>query len=120
MKTRKILITSDVFLVGGLETHIRDYSEELIENGAEVFLATGSKYNPLLQPEGLLGVNNDLICNYSMSFADLEQDVLLLNKIIKEHQINHIHAHPFISPIAALIAAKQNNISISLYMGFIM
>lgn len=106
-----LLIVTETYLVGGLETHIKTQVDALVSHNTPVHLITGKKFSEDLLPDGLTSVENSLICNPSMVFDDLWEDVCTIRKIIRKNRIKCVHAHPFISLISAFIAAQLERVA---------
>lgn len=111
-----VLIVSEAFSLGGLETHIREYTQTMIEMNIEVSLAVGTNYLDDFIPNGLETFIPNLKCHRDMSFDDLVSDVNVLRELIRNKNITCVHAHPFISIIPAYIAAKLEKVSFVITM----
>ncbi len=99
----KILVVSEKFSRGGLETQIKTYYENLPEDVEMVFAF--SKYT------NEVTLNNAKIyTGFHFSFNDtIEEfcnDVERLTEIINTEKIDVIHVHPFYSFFAALFASQ--------------
>ena len=96
-----ILIVSENFLNGGLETQINSTVQSLKEK-ANFFFAF-KNYNEKWNYEN---VYTDFYFSYSCTVYQFCHDVDALVQIIKENNIDVIHAHPFYSLFPAIFAAK--------------
>lgn len=103
---KSILIVTQQFTVGGLETHIRGEIEQLSAMGIDVHLATGSLLDKTLLPPALKSLTSGLALEPAASaqqgWAAIEQ----IRRLIREHGIDRVHIHPFVSIIAAATAAE--------------
>ena len=70
-----ILMVADNYVIGGLETHIRDLSEALMEQGADVVLVTGKGASDKLLPQNLTQFFPVLHAATNMSYAMLKEDI---------------------------------------------
>jgi len=111
---KSILIVTEQFTMGGLETHIQGGISKLAKAGWEIHLAVGKNFNPELLPEYILSVTNGLPIEPTNTTADLVNTVEELRKIIREKSINYVHAHPFLSIIPAIISAELEGIPFAL------
>lgn len=107
---KSILIVSEAFEVGGLETHIRGEIVSLTRAGCRVHLATGKRFNDLLLPPETASLTKDLPLGPESSLAELLHTIETLRQIVRQHAIECIHAHPFISLLPSLIAAELEKI----------
>lgn len=98
---KSILIVSEAFEVGGLETHIRGEIVSLTRAGCRVHLATGKRFNDLLLPPETASLTKDLPLGPESSLAELLHTIETLRQIVRQHAIECIHAHPFISLLPA-------------------
>lgn len=99
----KILVISESFNNGGLETQIKTYYENLPQNIQMVF-AFG-KYSKKIILE-----NAKIYTNFHFSYSDTIkefcEDVDNLVKIINEEKIDVIHVHPYYSFFASFFASQ--------------
>ncbi len=104
-----ILFLTDNFSNGGLETHITDLSETLIDAGHKTFLAHGSEYSDTLYRHFCGGLPN-LSLRYDNVIGQTLDTIQILGSFIDEHKIDVIHAHPFFSFSVGAIIADQKNL----------
>lgn len=102
-----ILIVSENFLNGGLETHINSIVESL-EDKANFFYAF-REYNQNWDFKNVYTGFNFL---YNSTVAQFCEDVDRLIEIVKNNKIDIIHAHPFYSLFPSVFAAKISGIPI--------
>lgn len=101
-----ILIVSENFTRGGLETQIyTQYSEMKNENK---FVFAFSNYESKLDFEDSK-IYTNFNFKYNASVDEFCEDVERLIKIIKEEKIDIINCHPFYSVFPAVFAAKITN-----------
>ena len=99
-----ILIASESFLSGGLETQIRTTIDSLKDKNNFYFAI--SRYNSAWKLENVF-TGFYFSCNSTIS--QFCSDVHGLIKIIQENNIDIIHVHPFFSFFPAVFAAKICN-----------
>ena len=105
MNMKNILIVSENFTYGGLETQIYTmYQESLKNKKANLFFSFGNYNNEWDFPKEITytGFNYNFNCTVSQFISDVDR----LLKIIEKHKINIIHVHPFFSVYPAVIAAQ--------------
>lgn len=105
-----LLIVSENFIKGGLETHINTYYNLMNKKEHNVIFAF-SKY----EENGYLKnatIYNDFNFDFNSSIRDFISDVDKLVSIIKKHDIDVVQVHPFYSLFPALFAAKITNIKL--------
>lgn len=112
-----ILVVSENFIKGGLETQINTYYE-LLKNKHNFYFAF-SKY----EDNGYLKdakISKGFNFSSSSSIKDFINDVNKLVKIIKDNNIDVIHAHPFYSFFPSLFAANLTGIKfVYSYHGYV-
>lgn len=107
---KSLLIVTEAFEVGGLETHIRGEIVSLSRAGCSVHLATGKRFNPLLLPPETASLTTHLPFGPETTLTELSHAVEALRHIIRQHAIKCVHAHPFTSLLPAYIAAEFEKI----------
>ncbi|WP_432723594.1 glycosyltransferase family 4 protein [Jeongeupia wiesaeckerbachi] len=107
---KAILIVTEAYLIGGLETHIRGEVSALTQLGCQVHMAVGTAFNDMLRPIELVSLTTGVAMSPEASELDLVQSVELIRRIIRRNSIDCVHAHPFISLIPAFIAAALENV----------
>src|SRR5690606_22548311 len=98
---KSILIVSEQFTIGGLETHIHDEIRHLTELGYATHLATGTVYREELLPECLTSFTPGLALTHSATPTELLSVVDALRKLIRDKQVGFVHIHPFSSIVPA-------------------
>ena len=111
---KSILIVTEQFKIGGLETQIRGEAEKFIELGISVHLATGSAFDETLLPAHLSSVTNDLPLEPTATTEAFLRTISCLRRIIRENSIEAVHIHPFASIIPAAMAAELESIPYAL------
>lgn len=102
-----LLIVSENFKKGGLETHINTYYDLINKNYNNVIFAF-SNYEDngyLKNAKIYTGFN----FNFNVSIEGFIQDVERLIKIIKDNDIDTIQVHPYYSLFPAIFASKITN-----------
>jgi glycosyltransferase involved in cell wall biosynthesis len=107
---KSLLIVTELFTLGGLETHIRGEIENLTEAGVEVHLAVGKAFQDSLLPSGLTSTTHGLPLGPDCSPEELLAAIDQLRKIIRQHGIECVHVHPFTSIIPAVVAAELERV----------
>lgn len=104
---RRILIVSQNFIVGGIETRLQGHCNQMIAAGLEVFLLTGLNYKKKILPKGLKKIfHQDYFHPYVCS-NDLENEINDIASIIRDNQIDLVIVHPHLSIPSATLAAKK-------------
>lgn len=109
---KSVLIITEQFTIGGLETHIQSEILYFVKNGYKVHLAVGTQFSDVLLPQGVASVCRDLNISAAINSNQLIELVDDIRKIIQEKSIDLIHAHPFNSLIPSFLAAEEEGISL--------
>ena len=108
MKIQNILVVTDVFTNGGLETHINGAFRSLKKLGYNLYLVTGEEYLAENLPRGLC---TEVYTGFPFSSEITALDIItvkdFLVQLIKKHDIDVVHGHPFVSLVPAFIAAQE-------------
>ena len=107
---KSLLILTDQYTVGGLETHINGEIRHLAAQGWKVHLAVGKLFDDALVPEQVKSITRDLDFGPTESKVSLSKTINLLRALIREHSIDVVHAHPFFSIFSGFIAAELENV----------
>lgn len=107
---KSLLIVTENFDVGGLETHIKGEIITLSRLGCSVHLATGGRFNPLLLPKEVASVSTHLALGADATVAEFMNAVDCLRSLIRNHTIECVHAHPFTSLLPSMMAAELEGI----------
>ena len=111
---KSILIITEQFTLGGLETHICGEITTLSKLGVGVYLATGKKFNGALLPINFHNITHGIPLGSDSSSEDLLYSISELRQIIRTNSIDFVHIHPFTSIIPGAIAAELENIPFSI------
>ena len=111
---KSLLIVTEIFDIGGLETSIRGEIVALTHAGCHVHLATGPRFNPMLLPKEVASVTHNLSLGPDTSVVNFIHTVDQLRRLIRQHAIDCVHAHPFASMLPALIAAELEGVQCAL------
>lgn len=106
-----ILLVSEAFVGGGLETHIHTYYQELCKDHKFVF-AFGRFKNRLPIRED--DVHDGFHFKWESTIQELIEDVNGLCDLIQKEKIDVIHVHPFFSIYPALIASQLTGVPIAI------
>lgn len=104
-----ILIVTEKFTGGGLETHIHAYYTQLRDENKFVF-AVGPFSSKLKFGEG--EVHKGFHFNWNASIRDFVEDVEGLVRLIRREKIDVIHVHPFFSIYPAVVASQLTSIPV--------
>lgn len=107
---KSLLVTTESFTVGGLETHIAGEVACLVEEGFRVHLAVGANASDKMLPKEVASVSLGMAMEPATTTAELIQTVEALRKIIREQTVECVHAHPFMSLVPSMIAAELEGI----------
>lgn len=107
---RSLLVVTEIFEVGGLETHVRDEIAFLSRAGCSVHLATGRRFSSLLLPPEAASLTGGLALGPESTLGDLVQSVEALRRLIRERGVECVHAHPFTSLLPGFIAAELERV----------
>ena len=107
---KSILIVTEIFDIGGLETHIRCEINSLTKLGWIVHLVCGKKFKNDLVPQSVASLTTGLCIGAEATARDLVETVETLRSLIRSHGINVVHAHPFTSLVPSLIAAELERV----------
>jgi len=101
-----MLIVSEQFAFGGLETQIIGQVNFLQNTGHKVFIATGNNFS-----KDYLSLFDGHLCNLPLmtggGYDDLFDAVDMINNFARDNAIEVIHAHPFMSLLPSLFASCQ-------------
>ena len=106
-----ILVVSEAFVGGGLETHIHTYYQELCKDHNFTF-AFGQFKNRLPIDKSI--VHTGFNFKWESTIQEFIDDVEQLCDLIKKNQIDIIHVHPFFSMYPALIASQLTGVPIAM------
>jgi len=105
-----LLIVTQSFEVGGLETYIAGQVRVMAAEGWAVHMACGSEPEAEYLPRGLSSVTGGLCFSPQASAAELVATVEALRSIIRERAVTHVHGHPFTSLFPAMLAASLEGV----------
>ena len=105
-----LLIVTQSFEVGGLETHIAGQVRVMAAQGWAIHMACGSQPAAEFLPPGLSSVTGGLNLGPGATAAELVATVESLRSIIREHAVTHVHGHPFTSLFPAMLAAALEGV----------
>ena len=105
-----VLIVSEAFCIGGLETHLAGEMRKLAKRGCRVHFAVGREFCRDLLPESLVSVSSGLRFGCNGSVADILHDVALLRALIRKEHIECLHLHPYSTLIPGALAAELEGV----------
>jgi len=105
-----LLIVTQSFEVGGLETYIAGQVRVMAAAGWKMHMACGSSPTAEFLPAGLSSVTGGISLGPNSTAAELVGTVETLRAIIREHAVTHVHAHPFTSLFPAMLAAALEGV----------
>jgi len=103
---KSLMIVTEAFVVGGVETYIRTEVEELSRQGWSVHLVCGREFSPMLVPDCVASVTHGLALGAEATVSEFLDVVDQLLDIARRNGITVIHAHPFTSLVSALVCAQ--------------
>lgn len=103
---KSLMIITEAFELGGVETYIHNEAAELTRLGWTVHLVCGRRFLPSLVPAGLGSLTPDLAIGPEASVEEMLGAVDQIVALARTHQVSAIHAHPFTSMIPALACAS--------------
>ena len=107
---KSLLVTTELFNIGGLETHVAGEVACLAEEGFRIHLVVGPNTSDKMLPKEATSVTTGLVMGPAMTTAELIQTVESLRKIIRAQYVECVHAHPFMSLVPSQIAAELEGI----------
>ncbi|CAJ1850103.1 hypothetical protein KOPIIPEJ_02291 [Aeromonas dhakensis] len=105
----RILMVSESYRHGGVETYIDTMSSWLHEKDCKLYLATGESNESKVVHASIDKYYCGLKLSHNNSLAELLKTIDELRNIIREQNIDVVHAHPFGSIIPSVFAAKLEN-----------
>lgn len=103
---KKILVISEAFRGGGLETQIAGQARVLASRGVDLVLATGSSADEV--PEGIfVATIPGVPMGSGVTFLELRETIARLVGFARSEGVDAIHAHPFFSSVVGLFVAQQ-------------
>lgn len=107
---KSLLIVTEAFDLGGVETYIQGEIVALVQQGWEVHLACGRQFSPQLVPPELTSLTSGLELGPDISIATFLQTIDRLRALVRELGIAVIHAHPFSSLVPSLACAEKEGL----------
>lgn len=103
---QRILVISEFFSRGGLETQVVGQARVLSRLGVDIVLATGSSAEEC--PKDVFSaILPNLKMGAEATFSDLHSTLSKISDFIVAERVTVIHAHPFYSALVGLFAAQQ-------------
>ncbi|MEL5307380.1 glycosyltransferase [Serratia nevei] len=106
---KSILIITQYYSIGGLETYIDTQVKDLVAHGYQVHLMSAAVADSTLLPEELSSYHENSDLNIG-SISQLIQAIDTIRQVIKEKDIDLVHVHPFDCIFPAVIAADCEKI----------
>jgi len=107
---KHILIVSDKFTNGGLETHIRGEIIQLQRYGWNVHVVFSEVSSDLSMPTGIKSIATGIKMDASTTAAEMVESVDDIITIVRHHRIKLLHAHGFFSLIPSMMVAQAEKI----------
>lgn len=108
---KSLMIVTEAFELGGVETYICSEVEQLVKQGWHVHLVCGRRFSEAVLPEGLASKTSGLALGPEASIEEFLQSVDQIVDIARRENVSVINAHPFTSLIAAVAASSSLGIS---------
>ena len=102
---KSLMIITEAFELGGVETYIQNEAIELTRQGWDVHLVCGRRFARTLLPEGLASLTTDMAIGPEASVHEFLGAVDRIVALARRNEISAIHAHPFTSTIPAMMCA---------------
>lgn len=113
LRNIKVLIVTEKFLIGGLETQLADQINYLSKKNVDIYIAIGEYVDyDILPTSNCKGIFTELKFSPKATSSDLMNAVSELEDIISKNKIDIVHAHPFHSCFAAFIAATNQKVPV--------
>lgn len=103
----RLLIVTELFSFGGLETHLAGQFRALASMGHEVHLAVGGALGCERPPEGLAGLIAPVPFTHASTASEFLGAVERLAAYARERRVDAVHAHPFRSLVVGCLAARR-------------
>lgn len=103
---KSLMIVTEAFELGGVETYIRSEVEGLVRRGWRVHLVCGRRFSEAMLPKGLASVTSDLALGPEAGIDDFLGAVDQIVAIGRRENVSIIDAHPFTALIPALASAS--------------
>lgn len=103
---KSLMIVTEAFELGGVETYIRSEVEGLIRQGWRVHLVCGRRFSREMLPQGLASLTSDLVLGPEAGIEEFLGSVDQIVSIARSERISFINAHPFTALIPALASAS--------------
>jgi len=107
---KHILIVSDKFANGGLETHIRGEVIQLHRHGWDIHVLFAEVSGDLPMPMEIKSIVTGIKMDASTTAAEMAESVDKIITIVRHNRIQLLHAHGFFSLIPCMIAAQVEEI----------
>lgn len=107
---RSVLIVTEAFLEGGLETHITGQVRAFRRLGVGTHLAIGERFHATGLPPEVDTVRVGLPMKPAMTHADLLKSIDALREIIRRNSVQAVHAHPYLSLLPAFFGAALEGV----------
>lgn len=106
-----VLIVSEAFTAGGLETHISGEIDCLTAEGWKVHLACGENFYEDFLPASTASVHSGLPLGPLANLQELRHTIDALRDLIRRLEVPLVHIHPYTSLIPAMIAAEVEGVA---------
>lgn len=103
---KSLLLVTEAFELGGVETYIRCEIEQLVRQGWRVHFACGRRFSSAMLPSGLASATTGLPLGPEASISDFLDAVDQLVDLVRREGVSVIHAHPFTSLVPAMAASS--------------
>lgn len=105
-----LLIVTEHYALGGLETYINTQADELAKQGWQMHLACGARFSAEQAGDRFASVTQGLNVAANANLTGLLATVEQLRDIIRSRHISAVHAHPFTTLLPALLAANLEGV----------
>jgi GT2 family glycosyltransferase/glycosyltransferase involved in cell wall biosynthesis len=103
---KSMMIVTEAFELGGVETYIRTEVEQLNKQGWHVHLVCGRRFSEVMLPHGLASKTSGLALGPEATIEEFLRSVDQIVDIARRENVSVINAHPFTSLISSVAAAS--------------
>ena len=106
---KSILIVTEQYTIGGLETHIRGELKYLLRHGDVIHFVVGEQFDRRLLPPGISSFTR-VRFEAKSTVKGLLSSVDQIRKVIRQYDIDLVHVHPFSSIVPACLASALESV----------
>lgn len=107
---RNLLVVTEEFTSGGVETHIRGEIQQLSELGMVCHLACGERFSDTMLPPEVATVTTGVTFHPEASVQELLEAIERLSELVVREKISAIHLHGFTSLVVGSFVAELQGV----------